>query len=312
MYVHQQKCLRKARCPEHTSPSWSSWSSSHPVPILADPLSLQCPLISGCLGFLKVMSLLWAMFIFIAWCLWCSWFHVVFSYACIFWSYVHLCSIFPSYCILEKMLSGYPGPSGIAQVLSCCCLISLMPNQKEIKQEVIDEDDGLGDEPPKAELTEEEARCSMRRKSLSVGCVQRLRGQRDRWTKSVKWFCLRHDKRNLLLNRKEGNDVEIQPTSIHQLSLMKVYQQEKNPWFFFRTFRQDPQGQEKGFSNEDSGFRIYNSQQAPSSVFVASTLAVSAGSLVGAVLKHLYAECILLATRLLQILRILNTTYVFG
>lgn len=78
------------------------------------------------------------------------------------------------------MLSGYPGPSGIAQVLSCCCLISLMPNQKEIKQEVIDEDDGLGDEPPKAELTEEEARCSMRRKSLSVGCVQRLRGQRDR------------------------------------------------------------------------------------------------------------------------------------
>jgi len=36
-----------------------------------------------------------------------------------------------------------------------------MPNQKEIKQEVIDEDDGLGDEPPKAELTEEEARRSM-------------------------------------------------------------------------------------------------------------------------------------------------------
>lgn len=28
---------------------------------------------------------------------------------------------------------------------------------------MIDEDDGLGDEPPKAELTEEEARCSMRR-----------------------------------------------------------------------------------------------------------------------------------------------------
>ena len=43
MYAHQQKCLRKTRCPEHTSPSSSSWSSSHPVPILADPLSLQCP-----------------------------------------------------------------------------------------------------------------------------------------------------------------------------------------------------------------------------------------------------------------------------
>ena len=129
------------------------------------------------------------------------------------------------------------------------------------------------------------------------------------------------------MNRKEGNDVEIQPTSIHQLSWMKVYQQEKIPLVFFRTFRQDPQGQEKGFSNEDGGFRIYNSQQAPSSVFVASTLAVSAGSLIGAVLKHLYAECadcllldILLATSLLQILRILgfnqqiliNTTYVFG
>ena len=28
---------------------------------------------------------------------------------------------------------------------------------------MIDEDDGLGDEPPKAELTEEEARCSMRK-----------------------------------------------------------------------------------------------------------------------------------------------------
>lgn len=89
MYVHQQKCLRKARCPEHTSPSWSSWSSSHPVPILADPLSLQCPF-DQWLPRVSEGYELWGMIIFIAWCLWCSWFHSFFSYACICCYYVHL------------------------------------------------------------------------------------------------------------------------------------------------------------------------------------------------------------------------------
>ena len=44
-----------------------------------------------------------------------------------------------------------------------------MKEEEEIKQEVIDEDDGLGDEPPKAELTEEDKKKVFRTKTVDFG-----------------------------------------------------------------------------------------------------------------------------------------------
>lgn len=239
MYAHQQKCLRKARCPEHTSPSWSSWSSSH---ILADPLSLQCPF-DQCLPRVSEGYELWLfslpdvydvqdfMLFFHM--------HVYFDPMFIYFLYFH------RIVYLKNCYPGYPGQSGIAQVLLCCCLISWMPNQKEIKQEVIDEDDGLGDEPPKAELTEEEARCSMFK-----GCGARGIGEQKVWSDFVS------DTTKGIYYWIERMEMMLRFSLLQFTDFLgwKSTNKKKTPWFFFAPFDKIPKDKKKVFRTKTVDF----------------------------------------------------------